>query len=143
MQPSVQVLNPSIKVRFVGPPRQPVDARRSISLECEERCPQHRDAEMVEERGEPFLLPFPCGLSYARQRLGHVSRSCARRVLSWLAFPSVPALRSTGSAADRSALFAGFIATTAEFDFSCPFVGGYGSSPSRRGLRWFPIASQT
>ena len=28
-------------------------------------------------------------------------------------------------------------------DFSCPFVGGYGSSPSRRGLRWFPIASQT
>jgi hypothetical protein len=72
-----------------------------------------------------------------------LSRSCARRVLCWLAFPSVPALRSTGAAADRSALFAGFIATTAESDFSCPFIDGYGSSPSRRGLRWFPIASQT
>jgi hypothetical protein len=54
VEPSVQLLDPSIKVRFVGPPRQPVDARRSISLEREERCPQHRHAEMVEERGEPF-----------------------------------------------------------------------------------------
>ena len=35
-----------------------------------------------------------------------LSRSCARRVPCWLAFPSLPALRSTGSAADRSALFA-------------------------------------
>src|SRR5207302_6790240 len=70
-------------------------------------------------------------------------RLCARHVLCWLAFPLVPALGSTGSAvagsaADCSAagcatLFAGFIATMAESDFSCPFVIGYGSSPSRCG----------
>ncbi len=39
-----------------------------------------------------------------------LSRSCARRVLCWSAFPLVPALGSTDSAADRSALFVGFTA---------------------------------
>src|SRR6266446_8352862 len=70
-------------------------------------------------------------------------RLCVRHVLCWPAFPLVPALRSTGSAAlgsaaDRSAwgcsaLFAGFTATMAWSDFSCPCFIGYGSSPSRCG----------
>jgi hypothetical protein len=54
-------------------------------------------------------------------------------VLYWTAFPLAPALRSTGSAADRSALFVGFTATTARPDFSRSFITGYGSSPSRCG----------
>jgi hypothetical protein len=37
------------------------------------------------------------------------------------------------SAADRSALFAGFAATMAESDFPRPWIIGYGSSPSRCG----------
>src|SRR5437763_10895557 len=66
-------------------------------------------------------------------------RFCARHVLCWPAFPLVPALRSTGSAAtfpadasavDFFALFAGFTATMAGSDFSCPCIIGYGSSPS-------------
>src|SRR5208337_715274 len=61
------------------------------------------------------------------------ARSCARSVLCWPAFPLVPALRSTGSAAVGTALFAGFIATISGSDFSCPCIIGYGSSPSRRG----------
>src|SRR6516162_2249730 len=58
-----------------------------------------------------------------------LTRHCVRRVLCWRAFPLVPALRSTGSAAlgsatdrsamDSSALFAGFVATMAGSDFSC------------------------
>ena len=48
-------------------------------------------------------------------------------------FPSAPALRSTGSAAGRPALFAGFLATMAGSDFSRPCITGYGSSPSRCG----------
>src|SRR5262245_13297903 len=60
-------------------------------------------------------------------------RLCVRRVLCQTAFPLVPALRSTNSAADRSALFAGFPATMAGSDFSCPCIIGYGSSPSRCG----------
>jgi len=71
MDPSVQVLDPMIEVRGVGPPHQPIHARGGLSLEREECRPQHLGAEMVEERGEPFLLPLPCGLPYAIQRLGH------------------------------------------------------------------------
>src|SRR5436190_7832792 len=62
-----------------------------------------------------------------------LSRSCARRVLCWLAFPSASALGSTGSAASCPALFVGFPATMAESDFSRPCIIGYGSSPSRCG----------
>src|ERR1700724_1405621 len=62
-----------------------------------------------------------------------LTRLGVRRVLSWRAFPSVPALGSTNSAADRSALFVGFTATMAGSDFSCPYIIGYGSSPSRCG----------
>ena len=39
-------------------------------------------------------------------------------MLCWLAFLPVPALRSTGSATERSVLFVGFTATMAESDFS-------------------------
>src|SRR5205823_3606434 len=62
-----------------------------------------------------------------------LSRSCARRVLCWLAFPSASALGSTDSAASCPALFVGFPATIAESDFPRPFIIGYGSSPSRCG----------
>ncbi len=58
---------------------------------------------------------------------------CARFVLCWPAFPSVPALRSPCSAAPHAALFAGFSATMARSDFPSPFIAGYGSSPSRHG----------
>src|SRR6201993_4262445 len=60
-------------------------------------------------------------------------RLWVRHVLGWFAFPLVPALRSTDSAADCSALFAGFPATMARSDFSRPCIIGYGSSPSRCG----------
>src|SRR6516225_1920984 len=60
-------------------------------------------------------------------------RLCVRHVLCWFAFPLVPALRSTDSAADCSALFAGFPATMARSDFSGPCIIGFGSSPSRCG----------
>src|SRR5215467_67766 len=62
-----------------------------------------------------------------------LTRLCVRHVLCWLAFPLVPALGSTGSAADCSALFAGFVATMTESDFSWPCIIGYGSSPSQCG----------
>jgi hypothetical protein len=60
-------------------------------------------------------------------------RFCARRVLRRPAFPSAPALGSTGSAAGFPALFVGFLATMAGSDFSRPCIIGYGSSPSRCG----------
>jgi len=62
-----------------------------------------------------------------------LARSCARWVLCWPAFPLVSVLGSTGSAADRSALFVGFPATTTEADFSGSCITGYDSSSSRCG----------
>src|SRR5271169_287541 len=59
---------------------------------------------------------FPC-LAALRTRSSAcdtLSRSCARRVLCWPAFPLVSVLGSTGSAANRSALFVGFSAVGSE-----------------------------
>jgi hypothetical protein len=64
-------------------------------------------------------------------------------VLCWSAFPLVPALCSTTSAADRSALFAGFTAPTAESDFPRSCIIGFGSSPSRCGPGRNSAAGQT
>ena len=61
------------------------------------------------------------------------ARSCARCVLCWPAFPLVSGLGSARSADGSPPLFAGFSATTPKSDFSCPFIIGYGSSPSRYG----------
>src|SRR4029077_19548450 len=58
----MQVLDPTIEVRFVIPPGQPIHSRRRFSLKCEECQPEQFDAEMVQERGEPFLLPLSCSL---------------------------------------------------------------------------------
>ena len=78
---------------------------------------------------------FPC-LAALRTRSSAcdtLSRFCARHVLYWFAFLPVPALRSTNSATGCPALFACFVATTAESDFSGSCITGYGSSPSRCG----------
>src|SRR4030081_2408094 len=62
-----------------------------------------------------------------------LTRYRARPGLCRAAIPLAPPLRSTGSAADRSALFVGFTATMAGSDFSRSCIIGYGSSPSRCG----------
>src|SRR5262249_47593595 len=55
--------------RLVVSPSQSVHSRSGILLEFEERLPQQLDGDMVEERGELLLLPVPCHLPYAVQRL--------------------------------------------------------------------------
>jgi CBS domain-containing protein len=50
-------------------PCQPIHTRCGISFKVEECQPEEFDADVVEERGEPFLLPLPCDMSYALQRL--------------------------------------------------------------------------
>ena len=60
-------------------------------------------------------------------------RFCVRHMLCRSAFPLVPALGSTNSAADCSALFAGFTATMTGSDVPRSCIIGYGSSPSRCG----------
>ena len=71
-----------------------------------------------------YALPTP-----VTWRIRHGVRS----MLCRHAIPLASALRSTGSAADLSAAFAGFTATMASSDFPRPCIIGYGSSPSRCG----------
>src|SRR6516165_427075 len=54
------------------------------------------------------------------------SRLCVRLVLCSSAFLSTPLLPSTDSATGRPVLFAGFLGTIRESDFSTPYVIGFG-----------------
>ena len=55
-----------------GLPRNPpTSPRGGLALERVERLPERIDRDVVQERGELLLLPLPCGLPYAVQRLGH------------------------------------------------------------------------
>lgn len=69
MDPLMQVLDFAIEVRLVVLPRQPVRSGGSIPLEGIECRPQCRDVDVVEECGEPFLLPFLRSFPYAAQPL--------------------------------------------------------------------------
>jgi len=82
MNPLVQISEVSVKVCFVGRPRQSIHPGGGIAFEREERHPQAIDADVVEECSEPLLLPLPCGLPYALQRLCHALPSlCPVRAL--------------------------------------------------------------
>ena len=71
MQPRVQVLEIALEVCLVGRPGQPVHAGCCVRLEFAECLPEVLDADMVEQRSEPLLLPLPCSSPYAVQRLCH------------------------------------------------------------------------
>ena len=64
----MQVPESVLEVCLVVLPRQSVYTGRSVPLQLEERQPEEINTDVMEERGEPFLLPLPCGLSYAPQR---------------------------------------------------------------------------
>jgi hypothetical protein len=66
----MEVLEIPPEVRLVVLPCYPVDTGGGFAFERVERRPERVDVDMVEKRGEPPLLPLPCGLPYAVQRLG-------------------------------------------------------------------------
>src|SRR5260370_40978214 len=76
MNPRMQVFELAPEVRFVGLPVQSVQAGRSVILQIEERIFEQIDGDVVQERGEPLLLPFLCRLTYAVQTVG---RACPAR----------------------------------------------------------------
>ena len=67
----MEVLEIPPEVRLVVLPCHPVDTGGGFAFERIERRRERVDVDMVEKRGEPLLLPLPCGLPYAGQRLGH------------------------------------------------------------------------
>jgi len=69
VDPIVQILDLAVEVCLVVLPYHAVYAGSRVSLEGEERQPEHFDCDVVEERGEPFLLPLLCCFPYTIQRL--------------------------------------------------------------------------
>jgi len=95
-----------------------------------------------------FHLGSKRAVAEAMVRMRTSDESTPNPVLSpvrerWHTFPLASALRSTCSAADHSALFAGFKATMASSDFPRPYIIGYGSSPSRCGPQASTADGQT
>src|ERR1700686_133858 len=82
MNPLVQISEVSVKVCFVGRPRQSIHPGGGIAFGREERHPQAVDTDVVEECSELPLLPLPFGFPYALQRLCHALPSlCPVRAL--------------------------------------------------------------
>jgi hypothetical protein len=73
VDPIVQRLQPGLKVRLVVLPGHAIHAGGGFAFERIERQPERIDIDVVEERGEPLVLPKLCCLPYAVQRLGHAS----------------------------------------------------------------------
>src|SRR5258708_7171314 len=72
MDAGMQVLEIALKVLLVVPACQPIHPRCSILLlEFKECLFEVINTDVVEERGELLLLPLPCSLPYALQRLRH------------------------------------------------------------------------
>ena len=74
------------------------------------------------KRNPPFASEPKAGYGFASNPPYELARAVLIRI------PLAPALGSTGSATDRSALFVGFTATMAESDFSRPCIIGYDSA---------------
>jgi hypothetical protein len=69
MDASMQILKIALKVLLVVPTCQPIHTSCSILLEFRESFFEVISTDVMEERGELLLLPLPCNLPYALQRL--------------------------------------------------------------------------
>ncbi len=76
----VQIRRANLEVMAVILPPHAIDARSRLALEREVGFPELIAIDVVQERGEPFLLLQPCGLPYASQAVGRafgsVSGAC-------------------------------------------------------------------
>jgi hypothetical protein len=68
LDPLTQIVEVALEICLVIPPGQPIHAGRRVALEREEGLPEQAWTDVVEERVEPFALPFPCDFLYAVQR---------------------------------------------------------------------------
>ena len=81
MDPSMQICEPRLEICLVVLPRHAVHSGSSLAFERVVRRAKGVDRNVMQKRGELLLLPAPCGVPYAAQRLGHtvpaLSPECA------------------------------------------------------------------
>ena len=105
----VQSRKVDFKVLLVALPCCSIDSRSRFPLEAGVGFPQSIDRHIVEQSGEPFLLPLLCCFSYTVKPLGHAfpARCPVRVLLSRVSlgpFPWLRQLRPTLRLAPRDAL---------------------------------------
>src|SRR6266516_3567420 len=94
MNSSMQVREVALEVLLVVAPCQSVHTRSSMLFEGKELRFEQIGADVVQERGEPLLLPFLRSQPYAFQPLGHAcpARRPVRVVLVRIPFGPSPSL---------------------------------------------------
>ncbi len=78
----------------------------------------------MQQRGELFLLSFPCYSTHAVQSRDSRSPLCVGLLRDWPAFSLVRTLPSATSAKARASLFGDFMGTTAQSDSSLACMSG-------------------
>ena len=58
--------------------RHAIYSRSRLPLQRVKALPEQTDAQVVEQSGEPFLLPFPCCFPHISQSLGHKDLALCR-----------------------------------------------------------------
>src|SRR3974377_1209619 len=96
--PAVQIDESILQAGCILLPSHAIDSGSSSTLKGVEAVAEYSDAQVVEQGGEPFLLPSSCCLPHTVQSLGHVFPALCRThvrlndVLLSLC-PSLPDLR--------------------------------------------------
>src|SRR5260370_12102178 len=78
MYSTVQIVESIFQSGFILLPSHAIDSRRSLTLQNVEALAEESDVEVVEQSGEPFLLPFSCCLPHTAQSLGHTFPALCR-----------------------------------------------------------------
>jgi hypothetical protein len=107
MDSAMQIRQLLIEVRLVLFPRHPVDSRRGFPLQGVKAYLQQIEGNMVEQRGEPRPLVFPCCLTHTQQ-----AAPCADPAQS----PGRWRLPSMPSASGCPPLFEHFVGSTQPSD---------------------------
>ena len=73
VNPVLQIDQPILQTFLVLLPPDAIHSRRRVPLQRVVALPQQIGGQMVQQGGEPFLLPFPRRLAHTRQTLGHAA----------------------------------------------------------------------
>src|SRR5215468_7207698 len=81
MHSTVQIGKSIFQSSFILLPRHAIDSRRGLTLECVKAIAKESGAEVVEQSGKPFLLPFSCCLPHTAQSLGQAFPALCRALV--------------------------------------------------------------
>jgi hypothetical protein len=64
VHPAMKIGEPTLQPGFILLPRHTIYSGRGLPLQCVKAVPEQIQSHMMEQSGEPFLLPYRCCLSH-------------------------------------------------------------------------------